>query len=59
MMKYGKPILGVFLDDVHSKTITEVPGSPYCGIAFLTPERAVKVLSRMVFYQNWLQREGI
>lgn len=59
MMKYGKPILGVFLDDVHSKMITEIPGSPYCGIAFLTPERAVKVLSRMVFYQNWLQREGI
>ncbi len=59
MEKYGKPILGVFLDDVHSKTITEIPGSPYCGIAFLTPERAVKVLSRMVSYHNWLKREGI
>jgi len=51
--------LGVFLDDVHSRTITEIPGSPYSGIAFLTPERAVKVLSRMVSYHNWLQREGI
>ncbi len=59
MAAHGKPILGVFLDDVHSKTITEVPASPYCGIAFLTPERAVKVLSRMVGYQNWLKREGI
>lgn len=59
MEKYGKPILGVFLDDVHSKTITEIPGSPYSGIAFLTPERAVKVLSRMVSYQSWLKREGI
>ncbi len=59
MTKYGKPILGVFLDDVHSKTITEIPGSPYSGIAFLTPERAVKVLSRMVSYQNWLSREGV
>jgi acyl-CoA synthetase (NDP forming) len=59
MEKYGKPILGVFLDDEHSKTITEIPGSPYCGIAFLTPERAVKVLSRMVSYHNWLKREGI
>ncbi len=59
MTKYGKPILGVFLDDVHSKTITEIPGSPYSGIAFLTPERAVKVLSRMVIYQDWLRREGI
>ena len=58
MMKYGKPIMGVFLDDVHSKTITEIPGSPYSGIAFLTPERAVKVLSRMVGYQSWLKREG-
>ena len=59
MMKYGKPILGVFLDDVHSRTITEIPGSPYSGIAFLTPERAVKVLSRMVSYEDWLEREGI
>ena len=59
MMKYGKPILGVFLDDVHSRTITEIPGNPYSGIAFLTPERAVKVLSRMVSYQDWLEREGI
>ncbi len=59
MTKYGKPILGVFLDDVHSKTITEIPGSPYSGIAFLTPERAVKVLSRMVSYNGWLKREGI
>ena len=59
MMQYSKPILGVFLDDVHSKTITEIPGSPYSGIAFLTPERAVKVLSRMVSYNDWLRREGI
>ena len=59
MMKYGKPIMGVFLDDVHSKTITEVPGSPYSGIAFLTPERAVKVLARMVSYNEWLKSEGI
>jgi acyl-CoA synthetase (NDP forming) len=59
MMKYGKPILGVFLDDVHSKTITEIPGSPYSGIAFLTPERAVKVVSRMVSYHDWLKREGL
>jgi hypothetical protein len=30
----------------------EVPGSPYSGIAFLTPERAVKVLSKMVSYNH-------
>jgi acyl-CoA synthetase (NDP forming) len=59
MVKYRKPILGVFLDDVHSKTVTDIPGSPYSAIAFLTPERAVKVLSRMVSYHNWLKREGI
>lgn len=46
MVKYRKPILGAFLDDVHSRNITEIPGSPYSGIAFMTPERAVKVLSR-------------
>lgn len=56
MAQHGKPIIGVFLDDVHSQTVTEIPGSDYSGIAFLTPERAVKVLSRMVTYRNWLKK---
>jgi acyl-CoA synthetase (NDP forming) len=57
MEKYGKPVLGVFLDDEKSKTVREVEGSPYKGIAFLTPERAVKTLARMVDYEEWLRRE--
>jgi acyl-CoA synthetase (NDP forming) len=59
MAEYKKPIIGVFLDDVHSQTVTEIQGSRYSGIAFLTPERAVKVLSRMVTYKNWLHKEGL
>jgi acyl-CoA synthetase (NDP forming) len=54
MEKYRKPILGVMLvDDEKSKVMTEISGSDYKGVAFLTPERAVKVLARMVEYQNW------
>jgi acyl-CoA synthetase (NDP forming) len=59
MAEYQKPIIGVFLDDIHSQTVTEIPGSPYSGISFFTPERAVKVLSRMVTYKNWLNKEGL
>ncbi|PKN36128.1 MAG: CoA-binding protein [Deltaproteobacteria bacterium HGW-Deltaproteobacteria-19] len=58
MEKYGKPVLGVFLDDEKSKTVREVEGSPYKGIAFLTPERAVKTLARMVDYEEWLRKEN-
>ncbi len=58
METYGKPILGVMLlDDDMSKTVTEIPGSDYKGVAFLTPERAVKALARMVEYEGWLSRE--
>jgi len=56
MEKYGKPILGVFLDDQKSRTITEIPGSPFQGVAFLTPERAVKALASMVTYHDWLRK---
>jgi acyl-CoA synthetase (NDP forming) len=58
MEKYGKPIIGVFLDDAKSRTVTEIPESPYKGIAFLTPERAVKTLSSMVAYHSWLKKEN-
>ncbi len=59
MEKYGKPIMGVFLDDVKSRTVTEIPDSPYKGISFLTPERAVKTLSSMVNYNSWLKKENV
>jgi hypothetical protein len=29
MERYRKPILGVFLDDRKSRTLTDIPGSPY------------------------------
>ena len=58
MEKYGKPILGVILlEDENTKTVTDVLGSPYKGVAFLTPERAVKALAKMVDYQAWLTLE--
>jgi len=58
MEKYGKPILGVILlEDENTKTVTDVPGSPFKGVTFLTPERAVKALARMAEYQVWLARE--
>jgi len=59
MDTYGKPILGVMLlDDDMSKTVTEMAGSAYKGVAFLTPERAVKALARMVDYNSWRCRQG-
>ena len=59
MEKHGKPILGVMLlEDEKNKVVTEIPGSDYKGVAFPTPERAVKALARMVEYQNWRRRDG-
>jgi acyl-CoA synthetase (NDP forming) len=58
MEKYEKPILGVvLLEDERNKVITEIPGSEYKGVAFPTPERAVKALARMVEYQSWKSRD--
>ncbi len=60
MEKYGKPVLGVYLlSDANSKTIIEIEGSPYKGVSFLTPERAVKALAGMYSYKRWLDTEGI
>jgi acyl-CoA synthetase (NDP forming) len=60
MEKYGKPILGVYLlTDEKSRTITDVEGSPFKGVVYLTPEQAVKALAKMHAYWQWLEREGI
>jgi acyl-CoA synthetase (NDP forming) len=55
MEQYQKPIIGVYLiyDDI-SRTITEVIGSKYQGVTFITPERAVKALAKMYTYTQWL-----
>jgi acyl-CoA synthetase (NDP forming) len=58
MEQYGKPILGVnLLADENARTVTDVEGSPYKGVSFLTPERAVKALARMYAYRQWWDRE--
>lgn len=60
MEKYGKPVIGVSLmGDEQTRTVVEIEGSPYKSVAFLTPERSVKVLAKMVGYQRWLQGEGV
>lgn len=57
MEQYGKPILGVnLLPEETSRTILDVEGSPYKGVSFLTPERAVKALARMNVYRSWRER---
>jgi len=59
MEKYKKPIIGVrLLEDEDTKTVTEIPGYQYKGVSFLTPERAVKTLAKLVEYSNWLKREN-
>jgi acyl-CoA synthetase (NDP forming) len=58
MEKHGKPVLGVsLLPDESARTITEIEGSPYKGVSFLTPERAVKALARMNAYRQWRDQE--
>ncbi|NPU85220.1 MAG: CoA-binding protein [Syntrophaceae bacterium] len=55
MKKYGKPILGV---SMNGKIVTDIDGGNLKGISFPTPERAVRVLARMVEYGKWLSRAG-
>jgi acyl-CoA synthetase (NDP forming) len=60
MQQYHKPILGVSLvSGEDDKTVIDVDESKYKGIFFSTPERAVKALSEMCVYDQWLDREGV
>ena len=55
MEKYSKPILGVMLiDDETSRFLTDIPGSRFKALSFLTPERAVRALAKMSEYNDWL-----
>jgi len=47
------------LTDEKSRTITDVEGSPFKGVVYLTPEQVVKALAKMHAYGQWLEREGI
>ena len=58
MEQYGKPVVGVYLlADETSRTVTDVAGSPYKGVAYLTPERAVRALAKMSAYVAWRSRQ--
>ncbi len=57
--KYEKPIIGVsLLVDRDTKTLYRKEGKKYKGVFFPTPERAVKALSGMCRYKEWLDRAG-
>jgi acyl-CoA synthetase (NDP forming) len=59
MEKHGKPVLGVnLIPDENARTLVDVEGSQYKGVAFVTPERAVKALAGMYAYRQWREREG-
>ncbi len=54
--KYQKPVLGVsLLTDEDSKTLYRVDGCKYKGVFFPSPERAVKALSGMCRYRQWVE----
>lgn len=54
--KYQKPILGVsLLTDADSRTLYRVEGCQYKAVFFPSPERAVKALSGMQRYAEWLR----
>ena len=58
MEKTGKPIIGVpLMQEENIHTVTEVEGSSYKAVTFLTPERAVKALSRLTSYSRWRERQ--
>ena len=55
METYQKPILGVsLLTDEMDRTIYMAEKSEYKGVFYTTPERAVKTLSKMYEYQNFV-----
>ncbi len=56
MGKYHKPIIGVYLlTDETTHTVIEIENQKYKGIAFPSPERAVKALAKMYQYSQWLK----
>jgi acyl-CoA synthetase (NDP forming) len=58
MDQYKKPIFGVsLLPDENNQTLYRVSGSPYKGVFYPTPERAVKAFSKMVGYHRFLRKQ--
>jgi acyl-CoA synthetase (NDP forming) len=59
MEKYNKPVIGVsLLTDADDKTVYRVANSPFKGLFFPSPERAVKSLAKMYEYQCFLNRSA-
>ena len=57
MDQYKKPVFGVsLLPDEKNQTLYRVEGSPFKGVFYPTPERAVKAYSKMVDYRRFLKR---
>lgn len=57
MERFKKPIVGVhLLTNGEGQTVYRVKGSPYKGVFYETPERAVYALSQLVTYQNTLAK---
>ena len=57
MDQYQKPIFGVsLLPDEKNQTLYRVDGSPFKGVFYPTPERAVKSYAKMVDYHRFLDR---
>jgi acyl-CoA synthetase (NDP forming) len=57
--KYDKPVLGVsLLVDEKTRTLYRMEGCRYKGVFFPSPERAVKALSGMCRYKEWLDRRS-
>jgi acyl-CoA synthetase (NDP forming) len=55
MEKHKKPVFGVSLiSDEKDQTVYRMKESPYKGIFFPTPERAVKACAKMFEYQRFL-----
>ncbi|CAB1080974.1 Acetyl-CoA synthetase (ADP-forming) alpha and beta chains, putative [Olavius algarvensis Delta 1 endosymbiont] len=57
MDRHQKPVFGVsLLPDEKNQTLYRVEGSPFKGVFYPTPERAVKAFSKMVGYRRFLTR---
>lgn len=57
MEKYNKPVFGVsLLTDEDAKTVYRVENSPFKGLFFPTPERAVKSFAKMYEYRCCVKR---
>ncbi len=60
MEKYKKPVVCVPInsDEKQDKTLYKIGESRYKSVVFTTPERAIKALSKMVAYKNFLVRDN-